>query len=54
MRLSWRFPWCAWDGRDQFIEHGKVDDLRAKYGLTAESAMERVRVHLKQAVGSRS
>ncbi len=28
---------------DQFIEHGKVEDLRAKYGLTAESALERVR-----------
>jgi 1-deoxy-D-xylulose-5-phosphate synthase len=23
---------------DQFIEHGKVDDLRARYGLTAEAA----------------
>ena len=32
---------------DEFIEHGKVDDLRAKYGLTAESAAERVRPHLK-------
>jgi 1-deoxy-D-xylulose-5-phosphate synthase len=24
---------------DQFIEHGKVEALRAKYGLTAEGAM---------------
>ena len=24
---------------DAFIEHGKVDDLRAKYGLTAEAAL---------------
>ena len=26
---------------DQFIEHGKVDDLRRKYGLTAEAALEK-------------
>jgi 1-deoxy-D-xylulose-5-phosphate synthase len=28
---------------DQFIEHGKVETLREKYGLTAEAALERVR-----------
>ncbi len=28
---------------DQFIEHGKPDDLRRKYGLTAEAALEQVR-----------
>ncbi len=28
---------------DAFIEHGRVEALRAKYGLTAEAAMERVR-----------
>ena len=27
---------------DQFIEHGKVDDLRAKYGLTVEEAQAQV------------
>src|SRR5579863_6473219 len=27
---------------DQFIEHGKVDALRARYGLTAESALAQV------------
>ena len=27
---------------DQFIEHGKVDDLRAKYGLTVEAAQAQV------------
>jgi len=32
---------------DHFIEHGKPEALRAKYGLTAESALERVRPHLK-------
>ena len=30
----------AWP--DQFIEHGKVDDLRAKYGLTVEDAHAQV------------
>jgi len=27
---------------DQFIEHGKIDDLRAKYGLTVEAAQAQV------------
>jgi len=31
---------------DQFIEHGKPDDLRRKYGLTAEAALEKLRQHL--------
>jgi 1-deoxy-D-xylulose-5-phosphate synthase len=31
---------------DAFIEHGKVEALREKYGLTAEAAMERVRPYL--------
>jgi len=31
---------------DQFIEHGKVDDLRRKYGLTADAALAQVREHL--------
>ncbi|HEY5381602.1 MAG TPA: 1-deoxy-D-xylulose-5-phosphate synthase [Acidobacteriaceae bacterium] len=35
---------------DEFIEHGKVDALRAKYGLTAEAAFERVRPLLRCAV----
>jgi 1-deoxy-D-xylulose-5-phosphate synthase len=35
---------------DQFIEHGKVETLRAKYGLTAEAALKRVRPHLRHAV----
>jgi 1-deoxy-D-xylulose-5-phosphate synthase len=28
---------------DRFIEHGKVDALRAKYGLTVDAAMEKLR-----------
>jgi 1-deoxy-D-xylulose-5-phosphate synthase len=27
---------------DQFIEHGKVDQLRARYGLTAEAALRQI------------
>ncbi len=33
---------------DDFIEHGKVESLREKYGLTAEAALERVRPMLKR------
>ncbi len=36
---------------DAFIEHGRVDALRAKYGLTAEAAMDKIRVYLKKPVG---
>ena len=28
---------------DSFIEHGKVDDLRASYGLTVEAALEQLK-----------
>ncbi len=33
---------------DDFIEHGKVESLREKYGLTAEAALERARPLLKR------
>ena len=36
---------------DQFIEHGRVESLREKYGLTAEAALQRVRPLLRKAVG---
>jgi len=36
---------------DEFIEHGKVESLREKYGLTAEAALERVRPLLRKTVG---
>ena len=39
---------------DEFIDHGKVDPLREKYGLTAEAALEKARPYLKQASGSAS
>jgi 1-deoxy-D-xylulose-5-phosphate synthase len=32
---------------DQFIEHGKLELLRAKYGITPEAAIDRLRPHLK-------
>jgi 1-deoxy-D-xylulose-5-phosphate synthase len=33
---------------DSFIEHGKVESLREKYGLTAEAAMEKARPFLSR------
>jgi len=33
-------------GFDQFIEQGKVESLREKYGLTAEAALEKARPYL--------
>jgi 1-deoxy-D-xylulose-5-phosphate synthase len=38
---------------DEFIEHGKVEALREKYGLTAEAAMERVRPYVAKIVEAR-
>lgn len=32
---------------DRFIEHGKLDALRAKYGITPEAAIEKLRPFLK-------
>ncbi len=32
---------------DQFIEHGKSEQLRAKYGLTVGAGLEKVRRHLR-------
>lgn len=33
---------------DQFIEHGKVDALRAKYGVSVEAALERLAPYLRR------
>ena len=38
---------------DEFIEHGRVEALRAKYGLTAEAAMERVRPYVLKIIEAR-
>jgi 1-deoxy-D-xylulose-5-phosphate synthase len=32
---------------DQFIEHGGVDVLRKKHGLTAEAAVQKILAHIK-------
>jgi 1-deoxy-D-xylulose-5-phosphate synthase len=34
---------------DQFIEHGGVDVLRKKHGLTAEAAVQKILTHIKAA-----
>ena len=39
---------------DQFIEHGKPEALRAKYGLTAEGAMEKATDQLRVLAESRT
>jgi len=40
---------------DQFIEHGKVDELRQRYGLTAAAALEQLRPLLaKRGAGAAS
>ncbi len=38
---------------DEFIEHGKQDDLRRKYGVTAEGAMSKAESHVRKLVESR-
>ena len=45
-RLGFSTPMVRIGWPDQFIEHGKPDDLRKKYGLTAEAALAQVRQHL--------
>jgi 1-deoxy-D-xylulose-5-phosphate synthase len=35
---------------DEFIEHGKVEALREKYGLTAEAALEKMRPYLAKMI----
>ncbi|MBS1800752.1 MAG: 1-deoxy-D-xylulose-5-phosphate synthase [Acidobacteria bacterium] len=37
---------------DTFIEHGKVEALRARYGLTAEGALDKARPYLKKMMDS--
>ncbi len=35
---------------DQFIEHGKPDDLRAKYGISVAAALEKLRPYLQRPI----
>ncbi|HVJ05983.1 MAG TPA: 1-deoxy-D-xylulose-5-phosphate synthase [Candidatus Saccharimonadales bacterium] len=45
-RLGFSTPVIRIGWPDQFIEHGKPDELRKKYGLTAEAALAQLRQHL--------
>jgi 1-deoxy-D-xylulose-5-phosphate synthase len=33
---------------DRFIEHGKVEQLRARYGISVEAALEKLAPYLKR------
>jgi 1-deoxy-D-xylulose-5-phosphate synthase len=39
---------------DQFIEHGKPDALRAKYGITAQAALEKLRPWLQDSADTKA
>jgi 1-deoxy-D-xylulose-5-phosphate synthase len=39
---------------DQFIEHGKIDALRTKYGITVDAAIEKLRPVLAAAQSNAS
>ena len=45
-RLGLTVPVVRMGWPDSFIEHGKVELLREKYGITPEAAIERLRPHL--------
>jgi 1-deoxy-D-xylulose-5-phosphate synthase len=38
---------------DRFVEHGKVDALRARHGISVESALEKLAPWLKRTAGRR-
>jgi 1-deoxy-D-xylulose-5-phosphate synthase len=46
MQLSVPVVRIGWP--DHFIEHGKVEQLRAKYGISVEAAMEKLEPYLKR------
>jgi 1-deoxy-D-xylulose-5-phosphate synthase len=46
-RLDLHIPLIRIGWPDQFIEHGKPEALRLKYGLSAEAAIERARPYLR-------
>ena len=37
---------------DEFIDHGKPDDLRMRYGLSVKAAKEKLQPHLARMKGS--
>jgi len=46
--LGLRTPVVRIGWPDQFIEHGKPEALRAKYGISADAAMEKLRPYLER------
>jgi len=38
---------------DQFIEHGSINILREKHGITSAAALEKIRPFLKKQVGTK-
>ena len=48
--LSLQVPVVRVGWPDQFIEHGKVEALREKYGITAEAALEKTRPYLSKMI----
>jgi 1-deoxy-D-xylulose-5-phosphate synthase len=38
---------------DRFIEHGKPDDLRAKYGISVAAAIDKLRPYLQTFVAAK-
>ncbi len=38
---------------DRFIEHGKVDALRARHGISVEAALEKLAPYLKRIAESK-
>jgi 1-deoxy-D-xylulose-5-phosphate synthase len=46
MRLSVPVVRIGWP--DRFIEHGKVEQLRARYGVSVEAALERLSPYLRK------
>jgi len=38
---------------DQFIEHGKPEDLRVKYGISVKAALEKLRPYLQPSIAPR-
>jgi len=38
---------------DQFVEHGSINILREKHGITAAAALEKIRPFLKKKAGTK-
>jgi len=47
--MNFQIPVVRIGWPDRFIEHGKVDHLRARYGVSVEAALEKLSPYLKRA-----